>query len=83
MTAPVLPPGQEALRLYLDSLEDRLALQEAPQAPRPAYPMASADLTAGNAAAYVNCIVFVTDLDILAHSNGAHWIREDTGGVIV
>ena len=28
-------------------------------------------------------LVLVTDLNILAHSNGINWIRQDTGAVIV
>jgi hypothetical protein len=35
------------------------------------------------AAAHPRTLVLVTDLDILAHSNGANWIRQDTGAVIV
>ena len=31
------------------------------------------------AAAWPQSLVLVTDLNILAHSDGAHWIRQDTG----
>jgi hypothetical protein len=28
-------------------------------------------------------VALVSDLNVLAHSDGVHWIREDTGAVIV
>ena len=35
------------------------------------------------AASYPQCVALVSDLNILAHSDGVHWIRQDTGAVIV
>jgi hypothetical protein len=35
------------------------------------------------AATHPNTLVLVSDLNILAHSDGIHWIRQDTGAVIV
>jgi hypothetical protein len=35
------------------------------------------------AASYPLCVALVSDLNRLAHSDGVHWIREDTGAVIV
>jgi hypothetical protein len=68
---------------YLQELEDRLAAVENPQGPKGQFPIASANLSTSSAVTYKYCTVYVTDLNILAHSDGSHWYREDTGGVIV
>ncbi len=31
---------------------------------------------------WMGCILWVSDLNILAHSDGTHWVRQDTGGAI-
>lgn len=72
-----------ALAQYLNDLENRIGVIENPQAPRPLFPMLSTNLTAPNALTYINCQVFVSDLGVIGYSNGAHWLRSDTGGVIV
>jgi esterase/lipase superfamily enzyme len=60
-----------------------LAVIENPQAPTALFPMASTNLTTANALTYINRQVFAKDLNIIAHSNGAHWYREDTGAMII
>ena len=47
----------------------------------PVYAVAQAKLPP--AASYRNCFALVSDLNILAHSDGVHWICQDTGAVIV
>gem|GEM_PF-3384840 len=82
LAVPILP-GEPILRNYLLDLDRRVALIEGPKQPQPAYPMASTLMNTTNAKTYVNCVVYATDLNVLAHSNGAHWYREDTGAMIV
>lgn len=79
MTVPV---GPEAGRLapLLKDFEDRLRELELPTFPQPVFAIAAASLP--SAALYQNCVVLVTDLNILAHSDGTSWIRQDTGAAI-
>jgi hypothetical protein len=67
------------LAAHLEELERRLAIIEGPLSPRPAFPCTKAGLPP--AAAHIYCVVFITDLNILAHSDGSNWRREDTGAV--
>ena len=53
---------------------------QAPTAPSPVFTCLRNDLPP--AAAWPQCLVLVGDLNILAHSDGSRWIRQDTGGVI-
>jgi len=69
------------LRGVLKSFHDALAGVIAPGAPTPLFAVAAARLPP--AASHPQTLVLVTDLNILAHSDGAHWIRQDTGAVIV
>ncbi|HEX7887174.1 MAG TPA: hypothetical protein VF474_14450 [Phenylobacterium sp.] len=78
---PVGPGVPEAVRAVLKSFHDALSALIAPGAPTPLFAVAAAGLPP--AAAYSQTLVLVTDLNILAHSDGAHWIRQDTGAVIV
>ena len=78
---PVGPDTPEGLRRILRSFHDALSALEAPGAPMPLCALAQAGLPpAGN---HPQSLVLVTDLNILAHSDGVHWIRQDTGAVIV
>ena len=79
--APIGPAVPEAVRTVLKSLHDALSALIAPGAPTPVFAVAVAGLPP--AAAYPQTLVLLTDLNILAHSDGAHWIRQDTGAVIV
>lgn len=79
--SPVGPGVPEALRRILKSFHDALSALIAPGAPTPVFAVAASGLPP--AARHPQTLVLVTDLNILAHSDGAHWIRQDTGAVIV
>ena len=81
MLSPVGPGVPEAMRAVLKSFHDALYALQAPAAPTPLFAVTQAGLPP--AAAYPSSLVLVSDLNILAHSDGAHWIRQDTGAVIV
>ncbi|HET9160635.1 MAG TPA: hypothetical protein VFN88_08485 [Caulobacteraceae bacterium] len=82
MSLPPIGPGTpEALRPLLKSICDAIIDLRAPAEPKPVFAVAQTGLPP--AASYPNCVVLVSDLDILAHSDGVHWIRQDTGAVIV
>lgn len=81
MLHPIGPGAPEGLRALLKSFRDAIEGLLAPGEPKAVFATAQAGLPP--AAAYPNCIALVTDLNILAHSNGVHWIRQDTGAVIV
>jgi hypothetical protein len=68
------------LALWLEQLEIRLGALETAQSPMPVYACTQAQLPA--AAAYLNCVVRVSDLNILAASDGTNWRRQDTGAAI-
>jgi hypothetical protein len=65
----------------LKSFHDAVSALQAPGAPTALFAVAKAGLPP--AAAHPSSLVLVTDLNILAHSDGANWIRQDTGAVIV
>ena len=65
---------------YLNDLEVRLSILELPLGPRPVFSSTTALMPA--ASAYINGVLRNTTLNILAHSDGANWIREDTGAII-
>lgn len=81
MTVPTLPSGLEPLRGFLDDLEDRVANLEQPQQPGQVYACTTANLP--DAVTFTGCVVRDTTLNILAHSDGVHWLREDSGAIIV
>ena len=81
MLPPIGPGAPEAVRAVLKAFHDALAALETPGAPTPLFAVAQAGLPP--AAAHPASLVLVTDLNILAHSDGVHWIRQDTGAVIV
>lgn len=81
MLLPLGPGVPEALRPVLKSFHDALAALVAPAAPTPLFAIAAAALPP--AGEHPHTLVLVTDLNILAHSDGDHWIRQDTGAVIV
>ena len=81
MLIPVGPGVPESLRSILKSLSDAIAELQAPGVPQPAFAATVAGLPP--AAAYPRTVALVSDLNILAHSDGTHWIRQDTGAVIV
>lgn len=81
MLIPVGPGVPEAVRAILKSFHDALSTLMVPGAPTPLFATAQAGLPP--AADHSRTLVLVTDLNILAHSDGVHWIRQDTGAVIV
>ncbi len=81
MLLPIGPGVPEALRAVLKSFSDAILGLQQPAEPKPVFTVEQADLPP--AAAYPNCVALVADLNILAHSDGVHWIRQDTGAVIV
>ena len=82
MPVPVgeVPP---AVAEYLGELEGRIAELENPNGPSVLPKMLAAQLTAANAVVNAYRFVLVTDLNMTAHSNGAHWYRSDTGALII
>lgn len=81
MLNPIGPGLPEAVRATLKSFHDALSALMQPGAPTPVFAVAQAGLPP--AADHPQTLVLVTDLNILAHSDGDHWIRQDTGAVIV
>lgn len=81
MLSPPGPGIPEGLRAVLKSFHDAILGVLAPGAPTPLFAVAQAGLPP--AAGHPQTLVLVTDLNILAHSDGVHWIRQDTGAVIV
>ncbi len=61
-------------------LEGRLAEIVQPMQPVRVYACLQADLPP--AADWSNCVLRVTDLNVLAFSDGSDWIRADTGAAI-
>ena len=81
MLHPIGPGVPEALRALLKSFRDAIEGLQVPGEPKAVFAAAQAGLPP--AASYPNCVALVSDLNILAHSDGVHWIRQDTGAVIV
>jgi len=81
MLLPAGPGAPEAVRALLKSFHDAIAGLLQPAAPVALFAVEAAGLPP--AADHPHTLVLVTDLNILAHSDGAHWIRQDTGAVIV
>lgn len=67
----------------MDDVETRLSGLEVPNQPTALYHMASTDLTATNAKEYVNCAVYLGDLNQVAYSSGSHWYKLAVGSLIV
>jgi hypothetical protein len=81
MLTPIGPGVPAALQAILKSIHDAIAELQTPQEPKPVFAVTQARLPP--AASYPLCVALVSDLNRLAHSDGVHWIREDTGAVIV
>lgn len=81
MLLPIGPGVPDSLRGVLTALSDAVAALQTPGEPKPVFAVKQAGLPP--AATYPQCMALVSDLNILAHSDGVHWIRQDTGGVIV
>ena len=81
MLTPIGPDVPAALQAVFKTIHDAIRDLQTPAEPKPVYAVAQAKLPP--AASYRNCFALVSDLNILAHSDGVHWIRQDTGAVIV
>jgi hypothetical protein len=81
MLTPIGPGIPAAFHAVLTSLHVAIRALQTPLAPQPVFGVAQAKLPP--AASYPRCVALVSDLNVLAHSDGAHWVREDTGAVIV
>lgn len=81
MLTPVGPGAPEGVRPILKSFYEALVELQAPSRPQAVFAVAQAGLPP--AADHPHCVALVSDLNILAHSDGIHWIRQDTGAVIV
>jgi hypothetical protein len=74
------PDTPSAVRPLLTEIIEALRAILTPGTPTPVHACTVATLPP--AAAWPRTVVLVTDLNILAHSDGSHWIRQDTGGAI-
>lgn len=81
MLTPIGPGIPDVFHAVLKSIHDAIFDLQTPAEPQPVFAVVQAKLPP--AASYARSFVLVTDLNILAHSDGTHWIREDTGAVIV
>jgi hypothetical protein len=61
-------------------LELEREFEQAPTQPAPLYACLTADLPA--AADFINCAAYVSDIPIIAVSDGTDWRRQDTGAAI-
>lgn len=77
---PVPEGTPHDLAAYLEELEGRIAALESPGSPGKLFTCLEADLPA--ASSFYYCALLVSDLDVIAHSNGVDWIRSDTGAAI-
>lgn len=78
MTVPQI--ADTNLRQFLIDQDRRIGNLEQPQQPGPVYACLKAELPP--AASFVNGVARVTDTNILVASDGADWIRQDTGAPI-
>ena len=81
MLTPIGPGIPDVFHSVLKSIHDAIRDLQTPAEPKPVFAVTQAKLPP--AASYRQCVALVSDLNILAHSDGTHWIREDTGAVIV
>lgn len=79
MPAP-FSTNPDDIRAYLNELEERIATLEAPDSPKPVFACTTANMP--DPAVYIGCVIRNTTLNILAHSDGVAWRREDTGATI-
>ena len=78
----LVPPSDPRAdpRAFYQSLVDAITQLQRPGEPTPVWSVASADLPpAGD---WPDAVVRVSDLNILAVSDGSAWIRQDTGAAI-
>lgn len=74
------PEIPQPLRPLLREILGALSALEVPGRPGAVHACLAADLPP--AAHWPSCLVLVSDLNILAHSDGSDWIRQDTGAPV-
>lgn len=74
------PEAPASIRPLLRDMAEALAELQAPGAPTPVFACVRARLPP--AADWPWRLALVTDLNLLAHSDGVRWIRQDTGGPV-
>jgi hypothetical protein len=74
------PEVDPSLRPLLGALIEAVRALRAPGAPTPLFSCQAAELPP--ASAWPQSLVLVADLSTLAVSDGAAWVRQDTGDVI-
>lgn len=74
------PEIPEGIRPFALSVVEAIRALQFPQSPSPVFATRSDQLPP--AEQWPNCVLRITDLDILAVSNGTRWIRQDTGAPI-
>lgn len=77
---PIGPDVPGEIARLLTNFRDALVELQAPGEPSPLYTTTQADLPPADD--WTDCVLRVSDLDVLAHSNGTDWIRADTGAPI-
>ena len=80
MLTPIGPGIPATFHAVLTSIHNAIRELQTPEEPKPVFSVVQAKLPA--AASYPWCVALVSDLNTLAHSDGTHWIRQDTGAVI-
>ena len=80
MLTPIGPGIPAAFHAVLKSIHDAIRELQTPEEPKPVFAAVQAKLPP--AASYSQCVALVSDLNTLAHSDGTHWIRQDSGAVI-
>lgn len=74
------PEIPASLRPFALSVVEAFQALQVPRSPTPLFACLEADLPP--AASWTDHVLKVTDLDILAVSNGTDWIRQDDGTAI-
>lgn len=74
------PETPQALRPLLAALVEAVRGLQAPGAPTALFACTAVELPP--AAAWPNTLLIVSDLKVLAHSDGSDWIRADTGAPV-
>lgn len=77
---PVPPNSPAGQVLFNQEVVEFLRGLAVPEEPQPTWACLSTALP--DAATYPGCVARVTDLSVLAVSDGADWIRQDTGVAI-
>lgn len=80
MALTVGPNTPPALRPLLFEIIEAIRGLQVPGKPGPVYACDQSALPPP--ARFPGCVALVTNLNILAHSDGSHWIRQDTGATI-